>query len=263
MASSSSYGSSYNAPSTSYGASYNTVIESYGGQFQRHDGGVTEVGDITQDEEVQLYSSTKERRKWDQLGDLFAILKTVEHLEAVRIQGVVSADEYTHACQDLIGRFKSLESALVREKLMGEGGAEAFAKEFGMDVPYAIDRLVTYGVPATVLHKSHDGRDASSAARQAAEVTQHFITVMDALKLEQKAVDEIHPLISDLVSRMNKCQRLPDDFIGVNKAKKWLATLNNMRASDELSDDQVRQLLHDLDIGYGAFFESLERPKKG
>ncbi len=96
---------------------------------------------------------------------------------ACSIQGVVSADEYTQACQDLIGRFKSLESALVREKLMGEGGAEAFAKvccrclvrvplmcgckqsfpshcvyptqEFGMDVPYAIDRLVTYGVPAT------------------------------------------------------------------------------------------------------------------
>ncbi len=93
------------------------------------------------------------------------------------IQGVVSADEYTQACQDLIGRFKSLKSALVRDKLLGEGGAEAFAKvchrclvriplmcrckqifpsyciyptqEFGMDVPYAIDRLVTYGVPAT------------------------------------------------------------------------------------------------------------------
>ncbi len=84
MLSPGSYGSSYNAPSTSYGASYNTVIQSYGGQIQRSDEGVTEVGDITPDEEVQLYSSTKERRKWDQLGDLFAILKTVEHLEAVR-----------------------------------------------------------------------------------------------------------------------------------------------------------------------------------
>ncbi len=40
----------------------------------------------------------------------------------------MSADDYTQACQDLIGRFKSLESALVREKLMGEGGAEVFAK---------------------------------------------------------------------------------------------------------------------------------------
>ncbi len=81
-----SYGTAYNAPhsTASYGASYNSVIQSYGGQFQGNDGRVTEVSDLTQDEEVQLYSSTKERRKWDQLGDLFAILKTVEHLEAVR-----------------------------------------------------------------------------------------------------------------------------------------------------------------------------------
>ncbi len=70
---------------TSYGPSYSAVIQSYGGQYhQRSNEGVTEIGDISQDEEVQLYSSTKERRKWDQLGDLFAILKTVEHLEAVR-----------------------------------------------------------------------------------------------------------------------------------------------------------------------------------
>ncbi len=75
---------------TSYGPSYSAVIQSYGGQYhQRSNEGVTKVDDITQDEEevdeeVQLYSNTKERRKWDQLGDLFAILKTVEHLEAVR-----------------------------------------------------------------------------------------------------------------------------------------------------------------------------------
>ncbi len=76
---------------TSYGPSYNAVIQSFGGHFQGSDRGMSEVHDITQDEEVQLYTSTKERRKWDQLGDLFAILKTVEHLEAVRyVWGVVS-----------------------------------------------------------------------------------------------------------------------------------------------------------------------------
>jgi hypothetical protein len=36
---------------------------------------------------------------------------------------------------------------------------------------------------------------------QVAETVQHFITAMDAVKLEQRAVDEIQPLISDLTTR--------------------------------------------------------------
>lgn len=34
--------------------------------------------------------------------------------------------------------------------------------------------------------------------------TQCFITAMDALKLEQRAVDEVQPLIYDLSDRLNK-----------------------------------------------------------
>lgn len=38
--------------------------------------------------------------------------------------------------------------------------------------------------------------------------TQCFITAMDALKLEQRAVDEVQPLIYDLSDRLNKVSKL-------------------------------------------------------
>jgi len=83
---------------------------------------------------------------------------------------------------------------------------------------------------------------SSSHARQVVGTTQSYITAMDALKLGQKAVDEVQPVIADLVSTLNRCDKVADDFVGLEKARSWLVTLNGMRASDELVDDQIRQL---------------------
>ena len=51
---------------------------------------------------------------------------------------------------------------------------------------------------------------------------------------------------------------MPSDYEGTSKTREWIVTLNGMRAADELSEDQARQLLHDLDTSYGAFFRFLE-----
>mmetsp|Transcript_34791 Transcript_34791/g.46012 ORF Transcript_34791/g.46012 Transcript_34791/m.46012 type:complete len:87 (-) Transcript_34791:375-635(-) len=84
---------------------------------------------------------------------------------------------------------------------------------------------------------------------------------MDALKLEQKAVDEVQPLISDLMDRLTRMPGLPVNFEPTTKIEQWLIELNQMRAADELSDDQVRQLLHDLDSSYSGFFRLLEQER--
>lgn len=50
-----------------------------------------------------------------------------------------------------------------------------FMKEYQLDCPYAMDRLVKYGVPATVLHRQVDERDQIGRARQAAETVSSVI----------------------------------------------------------------------------------------
>lgn len=82
---------------------------------------------------------------------------------------------------------------------------------------------------------------------------QLFITLMDKLRLEIRAMDDLHPELRDLVDTMNRLSILPSEFEGKQKVTEWLGTLNAMQASDELSEAQVRQLLFDLESSYSAF----------
>jgi ESCRT-I complex subunit VPS28 len=50
---------------------------------------------------------------------------------------------------------------------------------------------------------------------------------------------------------------LPADWEGKVKLKTWLVQLNQMKASDELGQEQIRQLLFDLEQGYNRFHKSL------
>ena len=53
---------------------------------------------------------------------------------------------------------------------------------------------------------------------------------MDVLKLEQRAVDDVQPLISDLMHSLHKISTLPADFEGCVKMRLWLTKLNDMRS---------------------------------
>jgi ESCRT-I complex subunit VPS28 len=82
---------------------------------------------------------------------------------------------------------------------------------------------------------------------------------MDTLKLNMKAVDEVHPILSDLMQSLNNVSSLPADFEGKAKVRQWLISLNSMRASDEINEEQVRQLSFDMENSYNAFYRSLSK----
>lgn len=76
---------------------------------------------------------------------------------------------------------------------------------------------------------------------------------MDKLRLDIKAKDQLHSDFTDLIDTMNRLSILPSNFEGKQKIAEWLETFNNMSASDELSENQVRQLIFDLETSYNAF----------
>jgi len=86
---------------------------------------------------------------------------------------------------------------------------------------------------------------------------QFFITCMDSLKLNMTAVDQIHPLLTDLLESLCKVSSLSPDWEGKTKIKNWLVQMNKMKASDELNEEQIRQMLFDLESAYNAFHKSL------
>lgn len=87
------------------------------------------------------------------------------------------------------------------------------------------------------------------------EATQDFITFLDALKLGLLAKDQLHPLLSDVIQSVNKVTDL--DFENRGKIIQWLITLNQMKAKEELSEDQARELEWDINSAYQGFKATL------
>ena len=203
---------------------------------------------------VKLYSNSKDRQRITDLADLYSIIKACEALEAAYTRDAVSPDEYESACKNLISQFKTTESALVSCGLITD--VDSFMREYGVDTPRARNRLLLSGVPATVLHASHHDGNISVIV---AETTQAFITVLDALKLEQRAVDELQPLLSDLMASLTKVPGLNvASFDGAAKIQEWLTRMNQLRAVDNISEDDARQCIFDIDHSYAAFHAFLK-----
>ena len=91
-----------------------------------------------------------------------------------------------------------------------------------------------------------------------AETVQHFITLMDALKVNMVAVDELLPYLTDLMHSLDKCPSVLKDPIIKQKVKTWHDTVGQMQASEELNEGQVRQFLFDLDSAYSSFHRTLK-----
>ena len=87
------------------------------------------------------------------------------------------------------------------------------------------------------------------------EATQEFITFLDAVKLGLLSKDQLHPLLSDVIQSVN---RVTDkDFENRGKIVQWLIALNQMRATEELSDSQARELESDIQQAYQGFRRTL------
>lgn len=91
---------------------------------------------------------------------------------------------------------------------------------------------------------------------------------MDAIKINQVAVDQLHPMLGDLLRSINRISTVKGDLEWKNKLKHWylkiisqlilyhslrLIELNKMRACEELSPDQARQFLFDLENAHTIF----------
>ncbi|GAM28927.1 hypothetical protein SAMD00019534_121030 [Acytostelium subglobosum LB1] len=203
--------------------------------------------------EVKLCNNTKDRETYDNLAELYSIIKVTEHLEKAYIRDSVLPKDYTTACSKLIAQFKSSQT-LVKDSVPN---VTTFMRDYNLDCKAAYDRLVNKGYPSTLEHNVTTDSNDSMMAKNVAETVQHFITTMDSVRLKFVAVDNIHPLLSDLLESLNRNTWL-SNFEGKEKIMNWMATLNKMKASEELDEDQTRQLLFDLDSSYNAFYKAIK-----
>ncbi len=127
-----------------------------------------------------------------------------------------------------------------------------------MEVPRATERI-RIGLPSTVTAPSINTTTSGNGGSNGTlilEATQDFITFLDALKLGLLAKDQLHPLLSDVIQSANKVT--DQDFEGRGKIVQWLITLNQMKATEEVSEDQARELELDINTAYQGFKATLK-----
>jgi ESCRT-I complex subunit VPS28 len=127
-----------------------------------------------------------------------------------------------------------------------------------MEVPRATERI-RIGLPSTVTAPSINTTASGNGGFNGTlilEATQDFITFLDALKLGLLAKDQLHPLLSDVIQSANKVT--DQDFEGRSKIVQWLITLNQMKATEEVSEDQARELELDMNSAYQGFKATLQ-----
>ena len=111
--------------------------------------------------QIDLFDSSKERKTYENLADLYTIITATEHLERAYAQDAITQSEYTAECNKLISQFKIAEKAA-----LGSDGmtTEDFIKIYQMDCPRAADRLLRMGVPEPVKRSDGSGNVAITVA---------------------------------------------------------------------------------------------------
>ena len=85
--------------------------------------------------------------------------------------------------------------------------------------------------------------------------TSALINALDFLNLRNREVDRFTPFLSSVVEALNRHAWLPAEERARMLA--WKRTLGAMRASDDLSEEQARQLCFDLETTHDNFRAAL------
>jgi len=195
-------------------------------------------------EEVKLYRNARDREKFDNMADLFSILKTFESLEKAYVKDAVKPKEYTSACSKLLTQYKAAYKLV--QGYEDCPNVEAFVRMYKLECPLALQRI-REDKPITIRD------DKGNTSKCIADIVALFITLMDKVRLDLRAMDQLQPDLRDLMETMNRLSLLPGDFEGKAKVQKWVDMFSTMSASEELTEEQARQLTHDLEVSYNAF----------
>ena len=84
-------------------------------------------------------------------------------------------------------------------------------------------------------------------AQRVFDITTKFIAPCDVLALDIKSVDELMPPLKDVQSALQNYPNLPADYQGLSCVTRWVDKMSAMKASDELNDEDTRQLKFDLE----------------
>ncbi|ETN47181.1 uncharacterized protein HMPREF1541_01372 [Cyphellophora europaea CBS 101466] len=208
---------------------------------------------INLDEEVKLADSAAERDVVDSLAEIYSIIRTLDGLEKAYIRDALPENEYSEICSKLLKQYKSiLNDETVSHEFVD---LDTFCRTWDIECPRAKERL-RVGLTADEVLVTRPAASGPTPAPAASgslilTATENFITFLDALRLSMVSKSALHPLLSDVIQSVNKVT--DQDFEHRGKIIQWLITLNQMKTSEELSEEQARDLAFDMEQAYNGF----------
>lgn len=229
--------------------------------------------------EIPLYdrdASPKEREIIETLSEIYSIIITIDQVEKLYIKDVIEDEqEYTSLVNKLLAQYNTLIANNENDpdfRLKFGSSINEFTKKYNIIASTGVIRLEK-GIPMTVEHNNVSGASGVSAnSKNVAEATGNFITIMDAIKLNYRTKDQLHPLLAELLLSVNRvtplqrqsAQEGQDSAMGSrsgedNKKKlvEWIVKVNKMKIDQELDDKDAKELLFDLDVAYKNFYSLL------
>ncbi|KAK6031917.1 VPS28 protein [Ostertagia ostertagi] len=199
--------------------------------------------------EVRLYENHSEREQMENMSELFAVLNALECLEKMYSRDYISNEDYKVEC------FKLLDQYKVTMRLVHGTNVEGFASKYRLHCPAALERIHE-GRPITVKD------DKGNVLKNIAVIVEVFITFFDQLKLNVRAVDELFPNLNELYTSINAMSSLPGRFRWTCESESMVSLrkhdrLSTMAASEEITDEEARQMIFELEAAYSSFIKFL------
>lgn len=191
-----------------------------------------------------------DRQHIDYLADLFAIVIAIEQIEKASRRDLVTQDQYNSTVRRLLEKYRSTVSHLENGRNPFFTTIDEFLDAYCSRCPAA--RATIKEGPVS----SPTENSARFLARQSMECGQYFITLLDALRLQQTAVDALNPLLIDLLQGLARLKLTDRDFCV--RLVKWREKLDTMYAADVLQEADARAFAYDLERGYNALRTYLE-----
>ena len=84
-------------------------------------------------------------------------------------------------------------------------------------------------------------------AQRVFDITTKFIAPIDVLALDIKSVDDLLPPLRDVQQALQAYPNLPADYQGLPTVTVWVNKMSTMKAHEEISEEDARQLKFELD----------------
>lgn len=159
---------------------------------------------------MEITLTPDERQIYENEAIIYSIIRTLEPLEKAYLNEKISEEEYHNLCKRLINQYKTISDSLDHSY----PGLLQFMQKYSLDINcrLALKRL-QIGITAAEIH------GASEASQMSAIInaTQSLITANNALQLNITTVDQLQPLIQEVVTNLGKVKGVPATYQGSNK----------------------------------------------